>query len=87
MKNPKLPSSIEEGDAEDSSPRRGWLVRRFDARRPQLSRTTPAAAIGCCQPLLVQGGELLTLLVPAYPTKRLVNSFCPWTSVKRWSRP
>ena len=40
-----------------------------------LSRTTPAAAVGCFHPSLLRG-DLHTAL-SAYPTRRLVNSFCP----------
>jgi error-prone DNA polymerase len=58
----KLPSSYEEGRP-GQRPRRGWWARSTHAvdRSPATLRTTPAAARGCCPPLLIQGGESMPL--------------------------
>ncbi len=54
----KLPASDEEG-MPGQRPRRGWSVKSTHAvdREPAILQTTPAAAAGCCPPLLIQGGE------------------------------
>ena len=58
----KLPSSYEEG-MPGQRPRRGWSVKSTHAvdREPAILQTTPAAAAGCCPPLLIQGGESMPL--------------------------
>jgi error-prone DNA polymerase len=61
----KLPSSYEEG-MPGQRPRRGWWVKStypVDQDYTTL-RTTPAAARGCCPPLLIQGGESMPLSSP-----------------------
>jgi error-prone DNA polymerase len=61
----KLPSSYEEG-MPGQRPRRGWWVKStypVDQDYTTL-RNTPAAARGCCPPLLIQGGESMPLSSP-----------------------
>jgi error-prone DNA polymerase len=62
-----LPSSYEEGMlGQGQRPRRGWSVKSTHPvdQDPTTLRTTPAAARGCCPPLLIQGGESMPLSTP-----------------------
>ena len=64
-------------DAEDKCPRRGWLLvtSMRDSGSLQLSPTTPGSSHRLLPASLSKGAFSTGPL--AYPSKRLVTSFCP----------